>query len=104
MHLTKENINWKFNLPKAPWWGGHFERLIGVIKQALYKPLGRTSLRWSELEEVLLGVEINMNNRPFTHIEEDIEYPILTPDNMILGRDTKMVDGNMIEDEEEDLS
>ena len=34
-HLTKENFNWKFNLPKAPWWGRHFERLIGVIKQAL---------------------------------------------------------------------
>ena len=46
-HLTKENINCKFNLPKAPWWGGHFERLIGVIKQALYKSFGRTSLRWS---------------------------------------------------------
>ena len=31
-HLTKENINWKFNLPKAPWWRGHFQRLIKVIK------------------------------------------------------------------------
>ena len=44
-HVTKENINWKFNLPKAPWWEGHFERLIGVIKQALYKSLRRASLR-----------------------------------------------------------
>ena len=34
-HLTKENIKWKFNLPKAPWWRGHFEKLIAVIKQAL---------------------------------------------------------------------
>ena len=91
-------------MPKAPWWGGHFERLIGVIKQALYKSLGRTSLRWSELEDVLLDVEINMNNRPFTYIDEDIQRPILTPNSMILGRDTKMVDGNMIEEEEEDLS
>ena len=89
---------------KAPWWGGYFERLIGVIKQALYKLLRRTSLRWSELEEVLLDVEINMNNRPLTYIEEDIQCSILTPNSMILGRDTKMVDGNMIEDEEEDLS
>ena len=66
--------------------------------------LVRTSLRWSELEEVLSNVEINMNNRPLTYIEEDIQRPILTPNSMILGRDTKMVDGNMIEDEEEDLS
>ena len=91
-------------MPEAPWWGGHFERLIGVIKQALSKSLGRTSLHWSKLEEILLDVEINMNNRPLTHKEEDIQCPILTPFNMILGRDTKMVVGNMIEDEEEDLS
>ena len=103
-HLTKENINWKFNLPKAPWWGGHFERLIGVIKQALYKSLKKTSLRSSELEEVLLDIEIDMDNRPLTYTEEDIQRPILTPNSTILGRDTKMVDGNMIEEEEEDLS
>ena len=64
--------------------------------------MGKTSLRWSELEEVLLDVEINMNNRPLTYTEEDIQRPILTPNSMVLG--TKMVDGNMIEDEEEDLS
>ena len=75
-----------------------------MIKQALYKFLGRTSLRWSELEEALLNVETNMNNRPLIYKEEDIQRPILTPNSIILGRDTKMVDGNMIEDEEEDLS
>ena len=31
-YLTKENTKWKFNLPKVPRWGGHFERLIGVIR------------------------------------------------------------------------
>ena len=45
-----------------------------------------------------------MNNRPVTYIEEDIQYPILTPNSMVHGRDTKMVDGNMVEDKEEDLS
>ena len=33
--IIKEIINWKFNLPKRLGWGGHFERLIEVIKQAL---------------------------------------------------------------------
>ena len=66
--------------------------------------MGTTSLRWSKLEKVLLDVEINMNNRPVTYIEEDIQYPILTPNSMVHGRDTKMVDGNMVEDKEEDFS
>ena len=59
--------------------------------------MGRTSLLWSELEEVMLDVEINMDNRPLTYIEEEIQRPILTPNSMILGRNTNIVDGNMIE-------
>ena len=75
-----------------------------MIQQALYKSLGRTSLRWSESEKVLLDVEINMKNRLLTYKEEEIQCRILTPNGMILGRDSKMVDGNMIEDEGEDLN
>ena len=56
------------------------------------------------MEEVLLDVEINMNDRPLTYIKEDIQHSVLTPNSMILGRDTKMVDGNMVENKEEDLS
>ena len=26
---------WKFNVPRSPWWGGWFERLIGSVKLAL---------------------------------------------------------------------
>ena len=41
--LIKEKIIWKFNLPRAPWWGRHFERLIGLTNQSLFKWLGKTS-------------------------------------------------------------
>ena len=96
--LTKENIKWKFNLTRAPWWGGHFERLIGLTKQSLFKSLGKTSLSWNELELALLDVEVNLNNRPLTYIEDDIQKPIFTPNSMLLGRDTVMLE----EDPEED--
>ena len=36
-YLSREEIRWKFSLAKAPWWGGQFERMIGLIKQMLYK-------------------------------------------------------------------
>ena len=39
--LSKENIISKFNLSRAPWWGGQYERLIGLTKQSLYKSTGK---------------------------------------------------------------
>ena len=36
-YLAKHRIMWQFNLSRAPWWGGQFERLIGLVKRALYK-------------------------------------------------------------------
>ena len=38
----------------------------------------------------MLDVEVNLNNRPLTYIEEDLEYSVLTPNSMIVGRDIKL--------------
>ena len=35
--LATKEIHWQFNLTRAPWWGGQFERLIGLVKRALQK-------------------------------------------------------------------
>ena len=56
-YLESHNIEWKFNLSHAPWWGGQFERLIGVVKKAMHKVIGRGFLFWNELIDVLLEVE-----------------------------------------------
>ena len=58
-----------------------FERLIGVIKEIFYKAVGGSLLCWDELSEVLLEIEIVMNNRPLTYME-DVEVPTLTPNSM----------------------
>ena len=42
--LAKLNIKWQFNLTKAPWWGGQFERMIGLVKQAFNKSVGNGTL------------------------------------------------------------
>ena len=47
------NLKWKFNLARAPWWGGFFEHLIGIMKKCLSKVIGRSLLSYEELEEVL---------------------------------------------------
>jgi transposase InsO family protein len=77
--FTEEyDIKWKFNLSRAPWWGGQFERLIGVVKSAMYKVIGGGHLTWDELSEVLLDVEIQINRRPLSYVEDDIQLPNLT--------------------------
>ena len=48
-----------FQFKLGPWWGGgQFERLIGLFKRAFYNSIGNGTLKWSELEEVVLDVEV----------------------------------------------
>ena len=84
--LAKLNIKWQFNLTKAPWWGGQFERMIGLVKQAFNKSVGNGTLTWSELQDVLLEVEVALNNRPLSYVEEDVQLPVLAPNMLQFGR------------------
>ncbi|XP_078345136.1 uncharacterized protein LOC144667518 [Oculina patagonica] len=81
--LAENEIIWQFNLSRAPWWGGQFERMVGLVKNAFYKTIGCGFLSWAELEEVLLDVEITLNDRPLSYVEDDVALPILTPNSMM---------------------
>ena len=61
--LNMERIIWEFSLSRAPWWGGQYGRLIGLTKQSLCKTMSKSLLTWSNVEEVLLDVEVSLNNR-----------------------------------------
>ena len=80
--LAENSIKWKFNLSRAPWWGGQFERLIGLFKNAFYKSISNGMLRFPELEEVVLDVEVALNNRPLSYLEADVQLPVLTPNSL----------------------
>ena len=34
-YLTSKRTEWSFNVAKAPWQGGFFERMIGIAKSSL---------------------------------------------------------------------
>ena len=76
-YMGKLNIKWKFNLARARLWGGFFERFIGTMKRTLSKVIGRSLLRFDELEEVLIDVETSMNNRPLIYQGEEFEQPVI---------------------------
>ena len=84
--LAKVDVKWQFNLSRAPWWGGQFERMVGLVKRALNKTVGNGMLTWGELQDAPLDVEVTMNNRPLSYVEEDIQLPILTPNLLQFGR------------------
>ena len=88
--LESHDIQWKFNLSRAPWWGGQFERLIGIVKTAMYKVIGGATLSWSELNEVILDVETQVNRRPLGYVEDDVELPILTPASLMFQRTNQL--------------
>lgn len=71
-------ISWKFNPPAAPWWGGWWERLVGLTKRLLRKVLGKSTINYVEMETVLCDCESVLNSRPLTFISEGSPdaYPI----------------------------
>ena len=85
-YLAHLGIRWKFNLSRAPWWGGQFERLIGLVKRALHKQIGCGMLTWGELQDVLLDIEVALNNRPLSYVEDDPQLPVLTPNSLLFGQ------------------
>ena len=102
-YLTDLSISWRFNVSKAPWWGGQFERIIGLTKGAMYRVLGKANLKFEELKEILLDVEMTLNNRPLSYVEDDIQLPVLTPNMMLINERNALLETNVNEIKERDL-
>ena len=88
--LEQHEITWKFNLSRAPWWVGQFQRLIAVVKSAMYKVIESGILTWAELCEVLLNVETLINRRRLSYVEDDPELPTLTPATFLHRRTAQL--------------
>ena len=85
-YLNNYKIAWRFNLAKAPWWGGFFERMVGNTKDCLRKVLGNARLTHDELVTVLTEVESTLNCRPLTYEYDEVGEEVLTPSHLIYGR------------------
>ena len=84
-YFSGMNIQWIFNLEKAPWWGGFFERLVQSVKRCLKKSIGRARLSYDELSTLLVEIESIINSRPLSYLSsEDLEEP-LTPSHLLTG-------------------
>ena len=96
---AKNGISWRFNLSKSPWWGGMFERLVRSVKRCLIKEIGNSKLTFEELMTLLVEIEMMLNNRPLTYIDEAERTLTLTPAHMFYGR--RILNGGLVENDVE---
>ncbi|CAG7824722.1 unnamed protein product, partial [Allacma fusca] len=64
-------IHWRFNPATAPWWGGWWVRLVGLVKRIMRRIFGKGKLNREELETSLCDIESIINSRPLTYVSED---------------------------------
>ena len=71
--LNRQGVEWKFIPKRAPWYGGWWERLIGLTKIALKKTLGRTHVSLIVLETLVVEIEAVLNDRPLTYVSSEFD-------------------------------
>jgi len=86
-NLAKKGVEWRFIPKRAPWFGGFWERMIGLTKSALKRVLGCTRATLESLQTLVTEVEGILNNRPLTYNSPDVDdfHPI-TPAHLLYGR------------------
>ena len=85
--MARREIEWHFNPPAAPHFGGAWESLVKSAKRALENVLHGCSLTDETLTTALAKVSNLLNNRPLTHLGVDPTDPEpLTPFHLLLGR------------------
>ena len=82
----KSKITWKFILEKSLWWGGFYERLIGIIKRCLKKVVGKAFLNYNELATLLIETEPTLNARPLTYLSDNNEDEAIRSSHPLYGR------------------
>jgi len=79
-----KNITWQFNVPKAPWTGGIWERLVKTVKLSLRKSFHRIPSNILDLETLLFQIEHIINSRPISYCHGNEEQLIpLCPNNFL---------------------
>jgi len=85
--LARTQVNFQFNPPSAPHFGGSWEREIKSIKMALRVVLGNQPTTETVLHTVLIEVEGILNSKPLAYISSDLADPDpVTPNLLLMGR------------------
>jgi hypothetical protein len=85
--LLNKGTRWAFIPKRAPWFGGFWERLIGLTKTTLKKILGRSYITDGMLQTIIVEIEATLNDRPLTYVSSEFELEdVVTPAHLLYGR------------------
>ena len=77
------NIKWKFIAAHAPWKGGVYERLVGLVKNTLRKAIRKKLFTKVELDILISNTIRVIHNRPITQVMLD-SAQILRPVDFLI--------------------
>ena len=98
-YYANQGIIWRFITEYAPWQGVYYERLIGIVKLALQKTIGRKVLNFAEFRTLIYEVVAIVNSRPLTYVYDEPTSPIIRPmDFLQLGGPTGLIPVGTFED------
>lgn len=83
--LTQRGVQWIFNPPAGPHFGGIWERQVRLVKRILKSVLHEQTIDDECLQTVLCEVEAIINDRPITASSNDpSDVEALTPNHLLL--------------------
>jgi len=87
MKFARKGIDWSFNPPLAPHFGGSFEVMVKAAKKALYFVLKTANCTDEELTTAFTKAEFLINSRPLTYISNNpLDEEVLTPNHFLFGQ------------------
>ncbi|XP_055590945.1 uncharacterized protein LOC129743026 [Uranotaenia lowii] len=84
---AEQGIQWHFNPPAAPHFGGLWEAAVKSAKRHLMKVMGENAASYEDLNTLFIKIEACLNSRPLTPLSEDPnDLAPLTPGHFLVGR------------------
>ncbi|XP_021955592.1 uncharacterized protein LOC110851951 [Folsomia candida] len=98
-HLSKDGIDWHFNPPAFPHFGGLWEAGGKSVKFHLRRIMGTQRLTFEEMTTITSQIESILNSRPLTpESNNPDDYNALTPGHFLIGAPLNSIPEPTLED------